>query len=315
MAVRRKAYIANTLRKRIEHSLQTRALSPGDRLPSTREIGSELGADPRVVLAAYQTLADDGLVVLRPRSGVFVSPVSALPGVDRPPSSDFLAEVLVRGVVRGFSLLSFTDSLRIAAFGRTLRAAVIAGTVDQVEGLCRELRVDYGLQSTGIHGDQLKSGSAVPTAIRRAHLLVTTERYGAAITQIAEQLDKPVIVVNVRPAFVGEEWQGVVRGGRVYIVAADAGFLAIAREHLRTAVDLGNIKMLIAGRDDLGIIPPHAPTYVTEAARQKLGKTRIPGRLIPPTRLFAEDSVRAIIDFIVARNTSDISWDGVAPGS
>ncbi|MDP9278357.1 MAG: winged helix-turn-helix domain-containing protein [Gemmatimonadota bacterium] len=307
MSIRRKAYIANTLRKRIEHSLQTRALSPGDRLPSTREIGSELDADPRVVLAAYQMLADDGLVVLRPRSGVFVSPVSALPGVDVPPSTDLLAEVLVRGVVRGFSLLSFTDSLRIAAFGRTLRAAVIAGTVDQVQGLCRELRVDYGLQSTGIHGDELKPGSVVPAAIRRAHLLVTTQRFGAAITQLAAQLEKPVVVVNVRPAFMGEEWQTVVRRGRVYVVAVDPGFLSIARDHLQTALDLGNIKMLIAGRDDLGIIPPDAPTYVTEAARQKLGKMRVPGRLIPPTRLFAEDSVRAIVNFIVARNTSDNS--------
>lgn len=307
MAVRRKAYIADTLRKRIENSLQTRALSPGDRLPSTREIGSELGADPRVVLAAYQTLADDGLVVLRPRSGVFVSPVTALSGVDRPPSTDLLAEVLVSGVVRGFSLLSFTDSLRIAALGRTLRAAVIEGTVDQVQGLCRELRIDYGLQSTGIHGDQLKSGSAVPAAIRRAHLLVTTKKFGAATTELAAQLDKSVIVVNLRPAFVGPEWQAVVRTGRVYVVAADPGFLSTARDHLRTVIDLENVRMLIAGRDDLGIIPPLAPTYVTEAARQKLGKTRVPGRLIPPTRLFAEDSVRAIINFIVARNTSDNS--------
>lgn len=307
MSVRRKAYIANTLRKRIENSLQTRALSPGDRLPSTREIGSELGADPRVVLAAYQTLADDGLVVLRPRSGVFVAPVSALPGEERQPPPDLLEDVLVRGVVRGFSLLSFTDNLRIAAFGRTLRAVVISRTVDQVQGMCRELRVDYGLQSTGMVADQLKSASVVPAAIQRAHLLVTTRAFGPVITELAAELDKPVIVANVRPAFVGEEWQAVMRSGRVYVVAADPSFLAVVRDHLRTTVDLANVKMLVAGRDDLGAIPPHAPTYVTEAARQKLGKTRVPGRLIPPTRLFAEDSVRAIIKFIVARNTSDDS--------
>ena len=305
MAVRRKAYIANTLRKRIENSLQTRALSPGDRLPSIREIGSELGADPRVVLAAYQALADDGLVVLRPRSGVFVAPVSALPGEDRLPPKDLLAEVLVGGVIRGFSLLSFTDNLRIAAFGRTLRAAVVSGMIDQVQGLCRELRVDYGLQTTGLLPDQLKSGSVVHAAIRRAHLLITTESFGPAIMSLAEELEKPVIIVNVRPAFVGDEWQAVMRSGRIYVVAADPGFLPIVRGHLRTTVDLDNIKMLIAGRDDLAVIPPNAPTYVTEAARQKLGKTRVPGRLIPPSRLFAEDSVRAIIEFIVTANTDN----------
>lgn len=307
MSVRRKAYIANTLRKRIENSLRTRALSPGDRLPSTREIGSELGADPRVVLAAYQTLADDGLVVLRPRSGVFVAPGTALPGEERLPPPDLLEDVLVSGIVRGFSLLSFTDNLRIAAFGRTLRAAVISRNLDQVQGLCRELRVDYGLQSTGILADQLQPASAVPAAIQRAHLLVATSASGPAITKLAAQLDKPVIVANVRPAFVGEEWQAIIRSGRVYVVAADPSFLAVVRDHLRTTVDLANIKMLVAGRDDLGVIPLHAPTYVTEAARQKLGKMRVPGRLIPPIRLLAEDSVRAIIKFIVARNTSDDS--------
>lgn len=307
MSVRRKAYIANTLRKRIEHSLRIRALSPGDRLPSIREIGNELGADPRVVLAAYRTLAEDGLVVLRPRSGVFVAPVCALPGEDRPPPPGLLAEILVSGVIRGFSLLTFTDNLRLAAFGRTLRAAVIAGTTDQVQGLCRELRADYGLQSTGVLGDQLKSGSGVPTALKRAHLLVTTEKFGLATTELAAQLEKPVIVVSVRPAFVGDEWQTLIRSGRIYIVAADPNFLAVVRGYLRTTVDLGNIKMLVVGRDDLGMIPLDAPTYVTEAARQMLGRTHVPGRLIPPTRLFAEDCVRAIIKFIVAANTSDNS--------
>jgi DNA-binding transcriptional regulator YhcF (GntR family) len=307
MAVRRKAYIANTLRKRIENSLQTRALSPGDRLPSTREIGSELGADPRVVLAAYQTLADDGLVVLRPRSGVFVAPASALPGEERLPPPDLLEDVLVSGVVRGFSLLSFTDNLRIAAFGRTLRAAVIAAATDLVEELRRELQVDYGLQSTGILESQLKPGSGTPAAIQRAHLLVTTTALSPSVAKLAGQLEKPVIVANLRPAFVGEDWQAILRRGRIYIVAADSSFLAVARNYLKSTVDLGNIRMLVAGRDDLTVIPPYAPTYVTEAARQKLGKTRVPGRAIPPARLFAEDTVRAIIKFIVARNTSDTS--------
>ena len=307
MAVRRKAYIANTLRKRIENSLQTRALSPGDRLPSTREVGSEFGADPRVVLAAYHALADDGLVVLRARSGVFVAPASALPGEDRLPPPGFLEDVLVSGVVRGFSLLSFTDNLRIAAFGRLLRAAVISATADHGEGVCRELRVDYGLQSTGILASQFKPGSGIPAAIQRAHLLVTTAALSPSVAKLVGQLGKPVIVANLRPAFVGEDWQAVIRSRRIYIVAADPGFLAVARDYLKTTVDLENIKMLIVGRDDLSVIPPHAPTYVTEAAKQKLGKTRVPGRVIPPVRLFAEDTVRAIIKFIVARNTSDNS--------
>jgi len=305
MSVRRKAFIAETIRKRIEHSLQTRALSPGDRLPSTREIGSELGADPRVVLAAYRTLADDGLVVLRPRSGVFVAVGSAPLDADAMPATDLLAEVLVGGVVRGYSLLGFTDALRIAAFGRTLRAGVVAGTVDGVHGLCRELRADYGLQCTGLLDGQLKAVRTIPSEFKRAQLVVTTKGCASAVTPLAKELGKPVIVVNVRPAFFGERWKAVIRSRKIYVVAADPGFPALVRDHLTTTVDLSNLKILIAGRDDVGTIPPQAPTYVTEAARQRLGKMRVPGQLLPPTRLLAEDTVRALVNFIVSRNTSD----------
>lgn len=174
MSAHRKAFIASTLRKRIEHSLHTRALAPGDRLPSTREIGNELGADPRVVMAAYGDLAEEGLVVLRPRSGVFVAPASALPGEERAPSADFLTDILVAGVVRGFPLLRFTDDLRIAAFGRRLRATVIGSTVDQAYGLARELNVDYGMETTPLLSEQMTAGNLVRSAFQRAHLVVTT---------------------------------------------------------------------------------------------------------------------------------------------
>ena len=305
MSARRKAFIIETLRKRIEHSLQTRALVPGDRLPSTREIGGELGADPRVVLAAYQTLADDGLVVLRPRSGVFVAMGNAPFDADRAPATDLLAEVLVGGIVRGYSLLGFTDALRIAAFGRTIRAAAVAPTVDQVQELCRELTADYGIQCTGLLDSQLKSGRVIPSEFKRAHLLVTTEGCASVTAARAEELGKPMIKVHVRPVFVGERWKAVIRNRKLYVVAADPGFAPVVRDYLRTSLDLSNMQVLIAGRDDLGAIPPQAPTYVTEAARRRLGKTRIPGQLIPPTRFLAEDTVRALVNFIVSRNTSD----------
>lgn len=306
MSARRKTFIASTLRKRIEHSLLTRALSSGDRLPSTREIGSELDVDPRVVLAAYQALAEEGLVVLRPRSGVFVAPASA-PSEERSPSAEFLTDILVAGVVRGFSLLRVTDDLRIAAFGRRLRATVIAGTVDQAYGLARELNVDYGLETTPLLPEQMTSGNVVRSALQRTHLVVTTNALETEVSMLAARLGKRVIVANIRPPFIEGEWKTLLRSGRAYIVAADPRFLEVVRSYLGNVVDLGSVRMLLVGRDDLTAIPPQAPTYVTEAARQKLGKIQIPGRLIPPPRLLAENCVRAIITFIVATNTQQAS--------
>ena len=302
MPAHRRAFIASTLQQRIEHSLRTRALSPGDRLPSTREIGGEFDVDPRVALAAYQALAEEGLVVLRPRSGVFVAPVGT--SAEAPsPSAEFLTDTLVAGVVRGFSTLRFTDDLRIAAFARKLRATVIAPTADQAYGLSRELRVDYGLETTTLLPEHVATGSVVRSALQRTHLVVTTGALKDEVSRLAALLRKPVIIVDVRPPFVESEWKNVLRAGRAYVVAADARFLEIVRKFLERTVDLRNVRMLLVDRDDLSTIPPNAPIYVTEAARQKLGKSRIPGRLISPPRLLAENSVRAIITFIVNANT------------
>ncbi len=301
MPAHRRAFIASTLQQRIEHSLRTRALAPGDRLPSTRQIGGEFDVDPRVALAAYQALAQEGLVVLRPRSGVFVAPAGS-PREAPSPSPDFLTDTLVAGVVRGFSTVRFTDDLRIAAFGRKLRATVIGPTADQAYGLSRELRVDYGLETTTLLPDHVATEGVVRSALQRTHLVVTTGALKDEVSRLAARLRKPVIVVEGRPPFVDNEWKTALRSGRAYVVAADPRFVELFRNYLQGTVDLRNVRMLLVDRDDLTTIPPHAPTYVTEAARQKLGKSRIPGRLIPPPRLLAENSVRAIISFIVNTN-------------
>ncbi|MDQ6770741.1 MAG: GntR family transcriptional regulator [Gemmatimonadota bacterium] len=285
--------------------MRTRALGPGDRLPSTREVGGEFDVDPRVALAAYQALAEEGLVVLKPRSGVFVAPAIST-SEERSLPADFITDTLVAGLVRGVSLLRFTDDLRIAALGRRLRAAVIATTTDQALGLSRELKVDYGLDTTALLPEQVKEGSAA-SALQRIHLLVTTRALATEGSSLGVTLGKPVVVVDIRPPFVEEEWKTLVRSGRSYIVATDPRFLDVVRNYLQGTVDLRNVRMFLVGRDDLTTIPPQAPTYVTEAARQKLGKSRIPGRLIPPPRLLAENSVRTLVAFIVKMNMQHVA--------
>ena len=80
----RSAQIARELRNDIE----SRRLRPGDKLPSSRELASQWGVGIGTVTKAMETLAREGLITTRPRSGrVVADPIetaSARPAPARP---------------------------------------------------------------------------------------------------------------------------------------------------------------------------------------------------------------------------------------
>ncbi len=321
MAFNRQTDIAQVLRQRIERAIQAGAIGAGDRLPSTREVATELDADPRVVMAAYRRLAEEGLVEMRARSGVFVA--SRAPGADRRAARDPLAskqdwvvDLLVDGVMRGVPGPEMPALLARSIAAREVRTAVIATSDDQTLGMCRALKEDFGLACQPVRAADMESAvarmakykeDALPTAIRRAQLLITTDKHGPWVTRLAHQLGKRVVVASVRPDLVSDEWL-LLMGGPVFVVAQDQRFLRLLRAYLRESPQAAaleaNVHMLVAGRDDLSVIAVDAPTYVTEAARHLLGRTHIPGRLIPTARFFAKDCVRAILEQVVELNAS-----------
>lgn len=302
MPARRRQEIATLLRERIERGVSTRALIRGDRLPSTREMGKEMGVDPRTIAAAYHTLAAEGLVELRLRSGVYITPQTMVDAGDRAPSPVWLAKVLGEGIQDGFSTRELCDHLREAALGRKLRAVVIAETLDQTAGICSELRLDYGLEVTGLLARTLKRGAPIPNAVRRAHLLVTTAAHRERVNELARALGKVFVLADIRSEVFGE-WETLLRR-EVFVIGTDPRFLAMLERRLATVPGGKNVTLLVAGRDDLSRISRGAPTYVTQAARDVLGKTRIPGRLIAPTRLLDSRSVDQLLSAIVGINTA-----------
>lgn len=309
MAAPRRPAIEDALRQRVAGALRRGALRPGDRLPTTRELAADLHADPRVVTAAYRTLEAEGLVEIRPRAGVFVA---AVPGGEVPPgapSAAWLAEVVADGVRRGVAVPALADWVRAATTpppGRSpLRAAVVAATLDQALGLARELRDDFGLAAHGVLAEPLAAavvaGDELPRVVARAHLLLATELTAPLARRLAERTGARCIVTDVRPDLLGPEWRLLLT--RVaYVVIADARFAAVVREFLGGAEGAPHVRLLVAGRDDLSVIPPEAPTYVTEAARERIGRTRLPGRLVAPARTLSEPTVRAIARVLVERN-------------
>lgn len=301
MTEHRRDRITDALRQRIAGGLQRGSLRAGDRLPPTRELASDLAADPRVVSASYRILSEEGLVEVRPRAGVFVASLPANATLLGTPPVAWLADVVAQGLARGVAVPQLADWMRRATLARPTTAAVIAGTLDQAFGLARELRDDFGIAAHGVLAETLRPGERLPRAVERANLLVATALTQPMARRLAERLGKHHVVIDARADILTPEWR-LLLARVAYVVIADPRFGALVHEILHDVAGASNVRLLIAGRDSLSTIPPEAPVYVTEAAREQLGRSALPGRVLPQARTLSEESTRAITRALVERN-------------
>jgi DNA-binding transcriptional regulator YhcF (GntR family) len=302
----RRPAIAEALRHRVQRGLASGALRPGDRLPSTREMAADLDADPRVVADAYRVLAGDGLVELRPRAGVFVGAAPGAAAEQGVASAAWLADVVAEGVRRGVSAPTLGGALDAATRSRPVHAAVIAATLDQAVGIARELRDDFGMVASAWVSDQLPAGE-LPRGVARSNLLVATEFTAERVQQLGDEAGIRTVVIDVRPDLLSPEWRLLLREaqrGALFVVLADPRFGTLVQTFLHGAEGAENVRVLVAGQDDVSAIPPGTAAYVTEAARERLGRARLPDRLVAPARTLSDASVRAVAEALVTTNLS-----------
>lgn len=293
--------ILETLRGRVIRGIEGGVLRPGDRLPSAPDVAREFSVDPRLVTAGYRQLEEEGLVERRPRGGVYVAAGPAMDQGLSPLPEAWITDLLVQGLAREIPGPSLHEWLRQCVETLRLRAAVVTGTLDQIYGLCRELREDFGLESEGVPMHELDSGAPLPLVVRRADLLITTAAHADMVRSLSARLGKPSIVVDVRPDLLGGEWMLLLRRP-VYVVVETERFGDMLRSFYGAVQGIENLQVLVLGRDDLASIPAEAPVYVTQRVRTRLAGTVVPGRILPPARTIAADSARAIFGFIVHAN-------------
>lgn len=306
--------LVETLRGRLLRGLHAGAVGPGDRLPSARELEREFDVDHRIILSAYRALAAEGLVELRQRGGIYVAATRRPDAVPAPPEA-WMIDLLAQGVAREVPVVEFHDWFRRATETLRLRVAAVQSTRDQILGLARELRDDYGLEVEGVDapalGEATRSGRAdlLPAEVRRADLLVTTAAHEQVVGKAAALVGRQVLVLDVRPDLVGGEWRMLLRRP-VHVLVADAGFIPALRSFFAEIPGAENLRPLVVGRDDLSVIPDGAPVYVTRGARALLADTPIRGRVLPTARLLAPESVRELIGFIVRANLDALTARG-----
>ena len=311
MSAPKRSGLVDTLRGRVLRGLHAGSLRGGDRLPSARELEREFDVDHRVILDAYRELAAEGLVEMRQRGGIYVAGTGRPDAVPTPPES-WMVDLLAQGVAREVPIVEFHEWFRRATETLRLRAAVVQGTRDQVLGLCRELRDEYGLDASGVSSQDLSSAldggdaASLPADLRRADLLVTTAAHEPLVRRAADAAGLPLVVVTVRPDLVGGEWRLLLRRP-VWVVVADEGFVQVLRSFFTDVPGAENLRPLVVGKDDLTSIPDYGPTYVTAGARALLGDRAMRGRVLPAARLLAPESARELIAFVVRANLDALS--------
>src|SRR5919109_3370175 len=209
----RRGEITGTIRQRIVSGLHLGTLAHGDRLPSTRELADTLDVTPRTVMAAYRDLEHEGLVELRPRSGIYIAASPASGGGMLPQLAGWVVEVLVQGLTRNVPPIEFPERVRRCLETLHLRAICIAGNYDQLHSLCTELRTDFGLDTSGVELDMLsRPDDDTQLALRRADLLVTIALHATEVQRHARELGKPWIVVSLRPDLMSEVTRLLTKG-------------------------------------------------------------------------------------------------------
>lgn len=301
--------IADTLRGRILRGIHAGALRHGERLPSARDLRCEFEVDHRTIIAAYRQLESEGLVQMRARGGVYVA--SDFGGGTVPlPSATWLTDVFTQAVTREIPLVELHDWMRRATSTLRIRAVAVQGTEDQIAGLCRELRDDYGIDAVGIDAEALKDGDPPPAA-RYADLFVTTHGYEAQTSALAARYGKPMIVAEVRPDLIGGEWRLLLRK-RVYVIVRDERFGEVLRMFFEGVPGAENVHPLVLGRDDIDSLPHDAHVYVTRSARDALGTRTVRGRMLPSARLFSDRTARQIVEFVTRSNLGAMASAGPA---
>jgi hypothetical protein len=304
MARMGRAAVTDTLRDRIVNGLHVGRLKGGDRLPSTRDLATEFDVNERVVLAALRSLADEGFVVLRPRSGAFVGPLHPAGGGHLPHLGVWLVSMLMQARARGLAPRDLPDHLRRSLRSHRVRAACIECNADQLHLLCSELASDHGFVTRSVEADDLERPEH-ETALRRADLLVTTSYHAAEVQAAAQRLGKPWIVVTLRPE-VMEHVAAALEEGPLYYVATDPRFEAKLRRMFTSPAAARNLRVLLVARDDLDSIPADAPCFIMTSARaeveKRYGVRGGLGRAIHPPRSFSDESARALLTFLVEAN-------------
>lgn len=297
--------IERHLRYRIIGLLHVGRLTRGDLLPSIRGVAKELGVDHRAVADAYRTLEAEGLVEIRPGSGVYLAADAGGRGLESD-TGRWLSGFLLEGWSRRLPRSGLAALVERCAASR-VRCACVESNEDHMVAIAAELEADFSLDVNAVLVSPSADAAGIPPqALAEADLVVTTVFHGDAARTAAAKAGKPCLILSLNPAFAAEVNQRL-SGREVTAVIADPRYGARARSFLGVTPHRGVVRYVLADELD----GPGDPVdlqgesvLVTRAARRRLG---LPDHhLVPsPPTYISPASARELFDAIVGLGLAD----------
>jgi PAS domain S-box-containing protein len=279
----------------------------GDRLLSIREVTDACGVDHRAVSVAYRTLAQDGLVEVRNRHGVFAAGLPHTADGELGETAEWLSGVLAEACDHQVRVPLLPDLVRDWTAAVPLSCACVESTEDDLVTLTTELRQQWGLETfpvtvrdTGaVRGKRVDDG-ALTAELRKADLVVTTPFHASAAGAVARTLGKPLVVMRLNPDVVTAVEERVSRGPLTAVVA-DAAYGERLR-CIRGAEAEGRLNVVLASdAAAVAALDRADPVLLTRAAQQRLG----PGGLrllVPLSPFLCPTAARQIADVLIRHN-------------
>jgi DNA-binding transcriptional regulator YhcF (GntR family) len=285
------------LRDRIIGELHVGQLSGGDRLPSIRELGKELGKNTRTVKAAYAALEREGLVEVRGRSGVFVARHEIGSG-DRPEETTrWLSDVVAEAWKRRVSVGALPGVIQRSTRARPVVCGLVDEAIDSIVALRHELEHEWGFAVRVLAPDALEHATDID-------FFAGTSFHAPRIHAAVEALGKPLIALTVN-AGLKEAVESRIRQGRLTVVAVDGRFAERIRV-IYAAHDPSIVRFVNASdTNELAALSRSEPVMVTRAAHERIGEIDLP-MIFPHSPTISMESARALAGLLVRANLEQI---------
>jgi hypothetical protein len=249
-------------------------------------------------------------VEVRERSGIFAAPQAHVGGVLLEEAAQWAARVMVEGWRRGIAFPDVPAFFRRCVTGRTVRCAFVEATEDVLTAFGHDLAEQLGLQTQRVRLDALprfdgRTGSwngRIPSVLQQADLVVTTAFHAWRVGPLASALEKPMIAATVNADLVAAV-ERQLRNGALTVICADPGFGERMRIQYQDAIT-ADTRFRVIQADDLRSIAAldrAEPVLLTRAARQRLGKLKLP-LVFPNAPTISASSALEIAEFLIRFN-------------